>query len=93
MIDAYDKQQHKHCDNHNKNYFHNSFPLSHSVPHIKTKVYQTIKFTTPYTKWQIVKIEIGIKAILFFLSIAKNKNVKQGGTVNPNITTAFVIPL
>ena len=27
-----------------------------------------------------------IKAIPFFLSIAKNKNAKQGGIVNPNIT-------
>ena len=41
----------------------------------------------------LVKIETGIKAIPFFLSIAKNKNAKQGGIVNPNITITFVIPL
>ena len=30
-------------------------------------------------------------AILFFLSIAKNKNAKQGNIVIPNITTASLI--
>lgn len=47
----------------------------------------------PNITWQIVKIEIGMIAILFFLSMAKNKNAKHGGTVNPNITTAFTIPI
>lgn len=52
-----------------------------------------IKLTAPYIRWQIVKIAIGNTATQFFLSIAKNKNAKQGGTVNPNMTNAFVMPL
>jgi hypothetical protein len=47
----------------------------------------------PYIKWQTVKIEIGIIAILFFLSIAYAKNAKHGGTVKPNITNAFTTPI
>ena len=34
----------------------------------------------------MVKIEIGMDAMPFFLSIAKNKKAKQGGIVNPIIT-------
>ena len=52
--------------------------------------YQMIKFTTPYIKWQIT---IGIIAIPFFLSMAKNKNAKQGGMVSPKITGAFIMPI
>ena len=55
--------------------------------------YQMIKFTTPYIKWQSVKITIGIIAIPFFLSMAKNKNAKQGGMVSPKITGAFIMPI
>jgi hypothetical protein len=51
-----------------------------------------MKFTTPYIKWQIVKMKVGINAIPFFLSIAKNKNAKQGGIVSPNITITFIMP-
>ena len=52
-----------------------------------------IKLTTPYIKWQIVKMEIGIIATPFFLSMAKNKKAKHGGIVNPKITIAFAIPI
>ena len=38
-------------------------------------------------------MEIGITAIIFFLSIAKHKNAKQGQIVNPNITSAPVMPM
>ena len=50
------------------------------------------KFTIPYIKWHIVNTDIGIIAIIFFLAIAKNKNDKHGGIVNPKMTNALVNP-
>ena len=41
---------------------------------------------------QIVKTVIGMIAIPFFLSMAKNKNARHGRTVSPNITNGFTIP-
>lgn len=66
--------------------------LSVYLPIQPTGNYQIIKFTTPYIKWQIVKIEIGMIAIPFFLSIAKNKNARHGGIVNPKITPVLTMP-
>ena len=55
--------------------------------------FYSIKLKTPYSTWQRVKIEIGMSAMVFFLSMAKNKNARQGGMVSPSITSVFVMPL
>ena len=44
-------------------------------------------------RWQSVKITVGIIASPFFLSMAKNKNARQGGIISPKITGAFTMPI
>lgn len=61
--------------------------------YLSVKAFQTIKLTIPYIKWHIVNIKIGTTAIIFFLSMAKNKKAKQGSTHKSKITITFVTPL
>lgn len=58
----------------------------------KARICQIIKLTTPYIKWQIIKTKIGVMAIPFLLSMAKNKKAKHGRTVNAKITITLIIP-
>lgn len=51
-----------------------------------------IKLIIAYVIWQIVKLIAGIKAIAFFLAIAKKTNATQGGIANSKIINGLVTP-
>ena len=51
-----------------------------------------MKLIIAYVTWQIVEAIAGIKAIIFFLSIARKMNALQGGIVNSRMINGLVTP-